>query len=1240
MIKLKLVKPRAALKPLHSKAVISPENFAAFRAALASYLTHLNTDESEENAKNLLRAFLENAFYRGRNLINTKERMDYVIHAGNKPTDAVAVIIEAKSPKNQNEMIAVGDANRKAFHELLLYYLQERSAGNIDLKHLIITNAYEWFVFDAADFERLFFQNTTLKKRFAEWQKGVLTDDRTAYFYNEIAATFLAGADTELSCAHFDLREPALAGDDKRLIALYKLLSPEHLLKAFEKGDANSLNTGFYNELLYILGLQEVKEGGKKRIDRRSGADRQSGSLIENTINLLVRHRKGDGANEAALFEKALSLVILWTNRILFAKLLEAQLVRYHGGDRAQRFLTAQVIADHDELDKLFFEVLAKRPETRAEGVNARFGHVPYLNSSLFEAANEEKQLLFVNALDDQASLTLFNRTALADANGAKRSGTLNTLHYLFEFLDAYDFSGVVSEDELAPTVRPLISASVLGLVFEKINGYKDGSYYTPSFITMHMARETLRRAVTDKLNAAFGYEAESFDELYNRIDSKQAAEISRVIDTVTVCDPAVGSGHFLVSALNELIVIKHELGVLTDAAGRRLRDWSVEIDNDELIVRNDEGDLYEYRRPKAANEVQRVQKTLFDEKRRLIENCLFGVDINPNSVNICRLRLWIELLKNAYYTEESGFKELQTLPNIDINIKCGNSLISRYELAGDLKINNLKAEIENYKKRVFDYKENLGQKSDLLTSIDALKAKFGLTLKNEGRLTQKLKERLKAYVSEYNFDGLNDELSLLALKHNYRPQTALFGDDEHITQSRAKERQKHLSELQTLQAQIAEIESGKIYENAFEWRFEFPEALDANGDFAGFDVVIGNPPYIRQEELGAEFKAYAKERYVVYHGMADIYVFFVELGFNLLRENGHISYIFPNKWMRAGYGAGLRGYLKAKRLIAALDFGDLPVFDEATTYPMILLAGRGGSAGGFDALEIPALDVGDLGEYARTHAERVDQAALEEGGWSLKGGETARLMQKIRQNTIPLGEYVKGQIYYGIKTGLNEAFVIDAATREQLIVADLKSAELIKPFLAGRDIKRYETPKADKYLIFTRRGTRIDEYPAIKAHLEQYKDRLMPKPKDHNGPWQGRKAGSYEWWEIQDNVAYWQEFEKPKIIIPAIAKQMSCAFDADGNYSNDKTTIIVTDDLYLLGILNSSVIDFYMKQIASTKQNDYFEYKPMYLEQLPIVPKGTNLGLEGKIMDAAKRCEWGLLDELVWVLYRLNQEK
>lgn len=250
MIKLKLVKPRAALKPLHSKAAISPENFAAFRAALADYLTHLNTDESEENAKNLLRAFLENAFYRGRNLINTKERMDYVIHAGNKPTDAVAVIIEAKSPKNQNEMIAVGDANRKAFHELLLYYLQERSAGNIDLKHLIITNAYEWFVFDAADFERLFFQNTALKKRFAEWQKGVLTDDRTAYFYNEIAATFLAGADTELSCAHFDLREPALAGDDKRLIALYKLLSPEHLLKAFEKGDANSLNTGFYNELL------------------------------------------------------------------------------------------------------------------------------------------------------------------------------------------------------------------------------------------------------------------------------------------------------------------------------------------------------------------------------------------------------------------------------------------------------------------------------------------------------------------------------------------------------------------------------------------------------------------------------------------------------------------------------------------------------------------------------------------------------------------------------------------------------------------------------------------------------------------------------------------------------------------------------------------------------------------------------------------------------------------------------
>ncbi len=226
----------------------------------------------------------------------------------------------------------------------------------------------------------------------------------------------------------------------------------------------------------------------------------------------------------------------------------------------------------------------------------------------------------------------------------------------------------------------------------------------------------------------------------------------------------------------------------------------------------------------------------------------------------------------------------------------------------------------------------------------------------------------------------------------------------------------------------------------------------------------------------------------------------------------------------------------------------------------------------------------------------------LDDKGWSLADERTQALLDKIRSKGVPLGEYVQGKIYYGMLTGLNEAFVIDEATRARLIAEDARSADLIKPFLAGRDIKRYEQPKSDKYLIFTRHGVNIDDYPAIKEYLSQFKDRLTPKPKDwKDKEWNGRKPGAYQWYEIQDTIDYYEEFEKPKIIVPAIVMTASYAYDRSGIYSNDKTSIIPTDDLYLLGILSSKVADIVIHSISSTKQGGYFEYKPMYVSQIPI---------------------------------------
>ncbi len=374
-------------------------------------------------------------------------------------------------------------------------------------------------------------------------------------------------------------------------------------------------------------------------------------------------------------FETALELCITWLNRLLFLKLLEGQLISYHKGDRAYTFLNSNRIADFDELNELFFEVLALRVNERSPSVQAKFGNIPYLNSSLFEESDLERATIRINELKNRLDLPLYGATVLKGGSGKRLTGNKNTLTYLFEFLDAYDFSTEGSA-EIQEQNKTIINASVLGLIFEKINGYKDGSFFTPGFITMYICRETIRRAVLRKFNDRYGWACSNITELYNRIDPGKLKEANETVNSLKICDPAVGSGHFLVSALNEIIAVKSDLGILADKDGKRLREYAVSVENDELIVTHDEHLFtYNYKDP----ESQRVQETLFHEKETIIENCLFGVDINPKSVAICRLRLWIELLKNAYYRR--GTDELETLPNIDINIKCGNSLVNRFAM-------------------------------------------------------------------------------------------------------------------------------------------------------------------------------------------------------------------------------------------------------------------------------------------------------------------------------------------------------------------------------------------------------------------------------------------------------------------------------------------------------------------------------------------------------------------------------
>ncbi len=410
---------------------------------------------------------------------------------------------------------------------------------------------------------------------------------------------------------------------------------------------------------------------------------------------------------------------------------------------------------------------------------------------------------------------------------------------------------------------------------------------------------------------------------------------------------------------------------------------------------------------------------------------------------------------------------------------------------------------------------------------------------------------------------------------------------------------------------------------NPFDWARQFSAVMEAGG----FDAVIGNPPYVRQETLGDDFKAYAGTHFKTFAGTADLYVYFIERGISLLKDGGIFSYIVANKWLRAAYGKPLRQWLKDKAVEEIVDFGDLPVFQGATTYPCILRVAKSKAKKSFSAAKVPDLEFTDLEEKVKDLRYTVEKTTLSPDGWSLADAKVSALLGKIKAQGIPLKEYVKGKIYRGVLTGFNEAFVIDEATKKRLIQEDPKSAELIKPFLQGRDIKRYQPPTPTRYLIFTRRGVDIKRYPAIERHLLQYKELLMPKPKNWKGKeWKGRKPGAYQWYEIQDSTDYYSEFEKPKILWPEIAGDARFTFDPAGCYANNKVFLIPSEDKYLLGLLNSSLLKTFIHSVCTDLQGSSFNFSAVFVQKTPIVVPD----LKDKTRVKAKEEILALVDQLL----------
>ncbi|MGL2572636.1 DUF7149 domain-containing protein [Helicobacter pylori] len=1273
----------------HNPQEPKKETIENFEKEINSLLENAKRQDDEEFQKNEINKFLKNTYNHD---CNTNKKVDSAIYVG----EEVWVLIEVKALNNRNEFPKDRENPlSKAFCQMVFYFLKEIENNN-SLKHAIICNTHEFFLFDCRDFCALFQNDKEIKKLHKNCAKKEGTDHSTKRFYSDLEEYLKKDFKGELPYTHFNLS----SYDPKELPLIYQVLSHEVLLKQRKTLDANTLNKDFYEELLYILGLEEQNDKGKILIKQSHTQNSLSTALKKEYKNL-------DD-------EEVMELLIAWNNRILFLRLLESLLNSF---EHLKSFLTTENFKTFNALNTLFFEVLAKKNSERLKEIkeNKILEKIPYLNSSLFDKTPLELKGYEIKLLDNK-KLEIYKNSVLKKHEEYQKQKDLPLLEYFFAFLRLYKFTTTPKDikDNTDTSESRLINPSVLGLVFEKLNGYKEGSFYTPSFITSYMCKESITPIVRDKFNAIYQWDCKDLEALREKIDrnfsNEKAKEYLQLLLTLRICDPAVGSGHFLVSALNEMVWIAYKLGLIAS-----LHRYSLTLENDEIIIHyTPTGEIFNYKKPDSENDPHhQIQKELFELKKSIIENCLFGVDINPNSCEITKLRLWIELLKYSYYIFEEGknTNNLETLPNIDINIKCANSLISRFALKDKAllkteKNKNLEYYIAEYKELVKIYKDpkiletlthpikdsnavrkyakerlyqelaqnpNKDFKKALNDRIEKIKEAFKLTLEpppKELKFKKFLKEHLELYgksiLEEANDNGL--ELEALALEkkmaheglfHDYTPYPKLDKTDKVVGLEHFN--RYVLTSYKDLQ------DENERYANAFEWRFEFPEVLDDEGNFLGFDCIIGNPPYIRQEHI-KDLKPLLEKQYQdFYNSTADIYTYFFALAFNLLKEKGFSAFITSNKYARAKYGAKLRELLlKKTTLVSYMELNALKVFESATVDTSIIhfIKQSPLKESVFKYYEPTPNDKDDL---KNTPSLLMKQNALSTESFIFADTTLLDLRDKIESVGTPLKDWGI-QIYRGILTGANEAFIITTEKRDAILNACKTQEErerterLIKPILRGKDIKRYSYEWADLWVINTHNGYTsnlkskippidIEKYPATKAHLDAHYDTIATRCDQGDTPYHLR------------NCAYLEDFEKEKIVYGEIVQEPRFYLDNGecelGVFYAEATSFILTGEhlRYLLGMLHSKLITFAFKTFyaGGGLGESGYRYKKAFIERLPI-PQITEknqeladkiialvdkiLALKEKDPKANTQRLEKEIDALVYQLYHLTDEE
>lgn len=1098
------------------------------RVAYAQILEAVKTNATEENIKNTVINFIKNTFYNERKdiQINAFNNIDYAI----KKNDNIEVIMEFKKPSNKAEMITCDNLNKKALHEAIKYFYDEKHKGNYHIKNIIISDGISYFIFNP-----LQFQHKSLEKLCYDSIEGDLYLQRTSEIYKGIAniitrekitfefawfdLTYLEKRIKDFDLNNVDINDKAI----RTLLYVYKLFHPDFLLNEYSPKDSNQLNKKFYDELLYILGLEEVSENNKKLIKPNPN----SNGLINETIKQLEDQKDITGEKAVNI---AFELIITWLNRILFLKLFESQLVSFND-NKNFKFITSDKVIDFDELNKLFFSILGKKIEDR-DNANETV-NIPYLNSSLFEKSEMELKYINTTALNNNRKLALYKSSNLKHWSEYKNKTDEKILKYLLDFLDSYDFSSGAGESLITEENRDIINSAVLGLIFEKLNGYKDGSFYTPGFITEYMAKECIERAVVDKFNDAFDdLNAQNIQEIRNYIGNVYSADNAKkyndIINSLRICDPAVGSGHFLVSVLNHIIYLKSYLGILFDDEGNKINN-NIEIFDDTLVVFNQNDVPYVYKRKDKST--HQVQKALFKEKRTTIENCLFAVDINPKSVYICQLRLWIELLKNTYYIDNTN--NMEVLPNIDINIKTGNSLVSKYPVQIGKAITQQgskeqKEYIKEYKQLVAEYK-NSGDKET--------KKKINETLREiKNKLYSVVEDVLVAETEEQkDFDKQRKKL-----KNKWKKATTI---EERLKIEKEIEKLSKSNRGSNKILVIGDSFDDPIYKNSMEWMLEFPEILDEDGKFQGFDVVIGNPPYIDSETMvnsgmQAEREFYNKS-FCSAEGNWDIFVLFSELSIKLAKFNAMHSFIIPNKILASRYSEKIRTILSEKQIIEILDCSRIGVFKEASVYPIIYILKNNTNR---TDVKMKSVD-----NYFETISENIISSLCfyQDILWDKYFHDKKLVNILVKMSNQPKLKDNPNFTIVGAAT-VSEAYLLKDKIYDSCTIEE------------GKNIKFINSGCIDRYCSLW--GNKAVRY--IK--------------KSYNNPVLNLQ-------DIKDiNETRYNQAVSNKIIIANMTKDIEAFFD-DGNYMAGKSTdLILSSDLellkYLTGLLNSKLLSTWYK--------------------------------------------------------------